>query len=85
MVKEIIAEEETTTKDFDISTYTKVTVYLRGGTGSWTIELGKDKDTLVSHSTPATDTINEITEDAMVIKITINTGPTGYDIVGELR
>lgn len=85
MVKEIIAEGKTVVFEQDISAFTSVTVISAGGSADTTVQVGKDKDNLVSH-TSITGGVGYqlISEDFIYIKITPGTSAT-VDLVGELR
>lgn len=84
MSKDLIAENQSSAGVFAVSAYTSVTVIARGGTGSFTVEGGKDSSNLVTLASPAADTATTITDNVMVIKVTPNTGGT-YDVIGERR
>jgi len=86
LAKCIIAEAQNATASFDISEYTSVTVITHGGTGTFTLKLGIDNTAanLEPHSTPATNTITTVSDNGLILEVTVNTGGT-YDIIGEVR
>jgi len=86
MAKCIIAAAQNATASFNISEYTSVSVITHGGTGTFTLKLGIDNTAanLEQHSTPAADSITTITDNGLILEVTVNTGGT-YDVIGEVR
>jgi len=86
MAKFVISKAQSATASYNISEYTSVSVITHGGTGTFTLKIGVDNTVanLEQHSTPAADTITTITDNALILEVTVNTGGT-YDVIGEVR